>query len=187
MTKLTHKMLGDKVIFKIEIEPTNKVRDWCIAVASKVNCGRCFDVPIIAKITEYPYNVQYFISWLHKKEMNDREKLIGNIYTSLNPLDVINIGLDCKVIDNTGHINRTMGFFNYIGITDILYGNNQFIIKRFVDRHDILQYFPGYIRNKEKWDYLKENNMKLNSKQLGSILTGRINPLDWKNLTNGGW
>lgn len=121
--------------------------------------------------------------WLLRKERNEREKMIGNIYTSLVSLDIINIGFGCKIVN----VSDVSPYFNYLGLTEKLYGNNQNVIKRFIDKHNISQYFPEYIRNKEKWDYLKESNMKINVRQFAAILTGKVNPLDWKKLKNNGW
>lgn len=53
-------MYGDKIIFRIEIEPGDKAKDWCVTVTSKQNYGAGFDVPTIAKISEYPYKVDKF-------------------------------------------------------------------------------------------------------------------------------
>lgn len=60
MARLTHKMIGDKVVFKVEIEHTDIAKDWCMTIASKQNYGAGYDVPAIAKITEFPYKIDRF-------------------------------------------------------------------------------------------------------------------------------
>ena len=60
MAKLTYKMIGDRIIFKIEIEPIDKVRDWCVIVASKINCSKGFDVPAVLRVSEYSYKMDKF-------------------------------------------------------------------------------------------------------------------------------
>lgn len=128
----------------------------------------------------------HFRDWLRRDGSSDREKMICDIYRSLFSLNMINIGFDCKVPDDKNVSNTTVRF-SQLGLTERLYGRNQDVIKRFVDLPDISQYFPGYIRNKEKWDYLKKSMINLNSKRFNAIVTGKVNPLDWKNLINGGW
>lgn len=128
----------------------------------------------------------HFRDWLHREEGTDREKIISDIYRSLFSLNMINMGFDCKVPDDKNISNITVRF-SMLGLTERLYGRNQNVIKRFVDLPNISQYFPGYIRNKEKWDYLKESKTNLNSKRFNGIVTGKVDPLDWKKLINGGW
>lgn len=92
MAKLTHKMIGDKVIFKIEIEPTDKARDWCVSVASRVNCGRGFDVPMVAKISEYFYKMDKFCGIDTTEE--EREYLMPGQYMASLELGGIELPRD---------------------------------------------------------------------------------------------
>lgn len=128
----------------------------------------------------------HFRDWLRRDNSNDREKMICDIYRSLFSLNMINIGFDCKV-PNDKNVSNTTVRFSQLGLTDRLYGRNQDVIKRFVDLPNIAQYFPGYIRNKEKWDYLKESKTNLNSSRFNAVVTGKANPLEWKKLIYNGW
>lgn len=94
MAKLTHKMIGDKVVFKIEIEPTDKARDWCVSVSSRVNCGRGFDVPLVAKISEYPYKIDKFCNLDSKEE--EREYLQPGQYMASLELGGLELPRDPK-------------------------------------------------------------------------------------------
>lgn len=119
-----------------------------------------------------------------KKQKDDRWKLYGNILDAIGNLPAIN---DILWLKNYNCDNRhTKYHASLLGIFDIE-GVTKNAITRFVDRTNICQYFPGYMRNKEKWDYLKESNMKLNSRQFDAIVTGKANPLDWRDIVDGGW
>lgn len=117
---------------------------------------------------------------------NPEDKSICHIYRILGgELEIINISLDCSFGNNDNQ--RIIYYFDILGLTEQIWGGQQNTIRQFTDKYDICQYFPGYIRNKDKWDYLKESRMNLNRKQLNAIISGKINPLDWKKLINGGW
>jgi len=60
MPTLTSKMEGDKVVFRIEIEPVYKSKNWCIIVSSRTNYASGFYVPTISTILEYPFKVDIF-------------------------------------------------------------------------------------------------------------------------------
>lgn len=128
----------------------------------------------------------HFRDWLRRDDSSIREKKISDIYKALFCLNMINTGFDCKVT-NDKNVRNTTVRFSHLGLTERIYGRNQNIIKIFTDYSNISQFFPGYIRNKEKWDYLKESKMQLDSRRFNAIVTGRVNPLDWKKLINGGW
>ena len=130
---------------------------------------------------------------------NQEDKSICNIYRMLGgELEIINKALDCKIdennkaldckIDENNRDNRmTIYFFDVLGLTEQMWGGQQHTIRRFTDKDNICQYFTGYLRNKDKQDYLKESKMNLTKRQLDAIIRGKINPLDWKKLINGGW
>ena len=52
MAKLTYRMHGDKIIFKIDIEKEDKYKDWCVVVSSKTNYGSGFGKSITHVISE---------------------------------------------------------------------------------------------------------------------------------------
>lgn len=118
------------------------------------------------------------------------EKSICNIYRMIGgELDIVNRALDCKIEDNdiNRHERMTIWYFDVLSLTEQIGGGQQKTIRRFIDKNNICQYLPGYIRNKDKWDYLKKSKMNLNKRQLDAIMRGKINPLDWKKLINAGW
>lgn len=120
---------------------------------------------------------------------NPIEKSICNIYRILGgELEIINRALDCKIVNNdSGENNRLLWYFDTLGLTEQTWRSQQKTLRRFVDKDNIVQYLPGYTRNKEKWDYLKESKMNLTKRQLDAIMRGEINPLNWKKLIDGGW
>lgn len=59
MKKLTSRLDGDAVIFKIEIPPQDK-QDWCITVASQSNYAGGFELPAVFHILEYQFKVEKF-------------------------------------------------------------------------------------------------------------------------------
>lgn len=59
MAKLTSRLEGNKVIFRIEIEPKEK-QDWCVTVSSKTNLAAGFDIPVVSKILEYSFKAEKF-------------------------------------------------------------------------------------------------------------------------------
>lgn len=60
MVKLTSTMNGDKVIFHIDIDPSDKEKDWCVVISSKSNYAGGFDVPSRARVLEYIFKVDKF-------------------------------------------------------------------------------------------------------------------------------
>lgn len=130
--------------------------------------------------------------WQFSRYIEDSsEKSICNIYRMLGgELDIINRALDCKIVDNDDNDrdNRmTIWYFDVLGLTEQTRGGQQKTLRRFVDKDNVGQYFPGYIRNKDKWNYLKESKMNLTKRQLDAIMRSKINPLDWKKLIASGW
>lgn len=118
---------------------------------------------------------------------SDKDKLICKIYKSMGDLELINKGLDCNYIEENVVPTHVLYYFDLLGLTEYLYGANKYMIRRFIDIDNISTYFPGYLRNKEKWDYLKDSKTKLNTGQLYAIIARKVNPLDWKKLIHVGW
>ncbi len=57
MPTISSTMKGDKVVIKIDIEPQDKYRHWCVVVCSKSNYTGGFTIPTMAKVLEYIYKV----------------------------------------------------------------------------------------------------------------------------------
>lgn len=120
---------------------------------------------------------------------DDSERTICNIYRMLGgELEIVNRALDCKVEDNISRQEQMIiWYFDVLGLTYQIGGGQQKTLRRFVDKDNVSRYFPGYIRNKDKWNYLKESKMNLTKRQLDAIVRGKINPLEWKKLISAGW
>jgi hypothetical protein len=106
-----------------------------------------------------------------KKQKSERFKLYGNILKVIGTLPTVNDLLGLKKYDS-----RAKFYASVLGIFDVE-GSTQNAITRFVDRPNICQYIPGYIRNKEMWDKLKGHN--LNSRQFENIIKSGIGNYFW--------
>jgi hypothetical protein len=105
-------------------------------------------------------------------------------------LTTINRALDCKIdeCDNDRDKSMVLWYLDVLGITEITWGGKgQNSLRRVVDKSNDFQHFPGYVRNKDKWNYLKDGKMNLTKRQLNAIIRNKINPLDWKKLASAGW
>ncbi len=60
MAKLISTMTGDKIIFSILIEDTDKSNEWCVTVVSNIDVGKGYDTPVQAKVLEFPFKVDIF-------------------------------------------------------------------------------------------------------------------------------
>jgi len=122
---------------------------------------------------------------------DETERSICNIYRMLGgELPIINRALDCKIddCDNDRDKRMALWYLDVLGITELTWGGSgQKTLRRVVDKNNGCQYFPGYIRNKDKWNYLKDGKMNLTKRQLEAIIRNKINPLDWKKLVSAGW
>lgn len=78
-----------------------------------------------------------------------RPKLYCSILNAINNLSAINDMLGLKSYDR-----RAKSRMSVLGVF-VIEGNTTNAITRFVDRSNICQYIPGYVRNKEMWDKLK--------------------------------
>lgn len=52
-------------------------------------------------------------------------------------------------------------------------GHNKHARIQFVDKFNIAQYFPGYLKNKEMWDYCKSKQRIFTISELNGIIEGR--------------
>ena len=78
MVKLTHRMHGDKIIFKVEIEKEDRDKDWCVIVSSKSNYGSGPESSRTHVISEYFYKVDKFCN-IDSQEI-EREYLMPGQY-----------------------------------------------------------------------------------------------------------
>ena len=101
---------------------------------------------------------------------NKRCKLYGNILEAVGALPSINNILSCT-IDKTIYTTYaiTIGLFHQ----NEFYGVNKNARIQFIDKFDIAQYFPGYLRNKEMWDYCKNKQRIFTIPEFRGIIEGR--------------
>ena len=52
-------------------------------------------------------------------------------------------------------------------------GNNKHARIQFIDKFNIAKYFPGYLRNKEMWDYCKNKQRIFTIDEFRGIVEGR--------------
>lgn len=91
------------------------------------------------------------------KSKNPRNVLHANILKPLRALPSLNELLNMKTTDRTRLSEST-----YLGIFELLSSHGNRSIMKFIDKFNVCQYFPGYIRNKEVWDRYKNCNLSNN-------------------------
>ncbi len=115
--------------------------------------------------TKYVKSTDYF----HNSN-DERCKLYGSILSVFRNLSIINNILSCNCSKHVVYC-ITLG---------ILYQNefradnhNSYI--KFIDKFDVAKYFPGYIKNKEMWDYCKIKQRLFSSNEFYGIIEGTFN------------
>jgi len=88
-----------------------------------------------------------FVTWLRKKDQSERKKVLGYIYLTMSELKYIDNLFLRKVID----WKRVHPPASFLGI--LQFENNKWFLQ---DKYDIIQYFPGYNKNKLFWDSIKD-------------------------------
>jgi len=99
------------------------------------------------------------------KSKNSRNVLHSNILRTLRALPSLNEILNMKMVNRTRLSEAT-----YIGIFELVSSHGNRSIMKFVDKFNICQYFPGYVRNKEVWDRYK--NCNLSNNQIDDLCKG---------------
>jgi len=107
-----------------------------------------------------------FMSFILKQK-DKRTRLYGKILHSINNLLIIN---DILALKNYNPSAKS--YASILGVFDLEGGSSSNAITRFVDRSNVRQYFPGYLRNKEVWDKLKGHS--LNPRQFERIVNNGI-------------
>lgn len=134
-----------------------------------------------AQSTEY----DKFDHWLNRKERTEREYDYANIFRAIGNLENINRILNCACNTDRTY-QKVSGLAFHIGIfgrnKDDVRGTDKYVRIYFADKYNIAQYFPGYIRKKELWDYLRTHNVS--QKTFYAIIRGETDYLWWiKNQT----
>jgi len=114
---------------------------------------------------EYVKSSQYFRSCT-----DERCKLYGSILILFRSLLIINNILACNC-------NKHLVYTVMLGIFEQndYRGNDRNARIQFTDKFDIAQYFPGYIKNKEMWDYCKNKPRVFSTEEFNGIISGSFN------------
>ncbi len=117
---------------------------------------------------KYNDSCEYFTS-----SNNIRCKLYGNIMLATHSLLNINKHLSCTIEDKP---KRTV-YCVILGLfyQNDFYGGNKNARIQFTDKFGIAKYFPGYLRNKEMWDYCKSKQRSFSINEFNGIITGTFN------------
>lgn len=112
---------------------------------------------------------------------DNRKKQVGNVFKGMNSLHDVNRLFDGDIIGNHGQTDgKYIGIFESEGIDGGGKNNKNRI--RFVDHPGISQFFPAYLRNKDKWDEFK--GKWLIARQLDGIIKGNIDYNWYKKFEN---
>ncbi len=95
---------------------------------------------------EYKKSNDNRMSNFFMKNKNDRCKLYGNILHAIGNLKNVNNCLDMNI---TNRIDKY--YLIWLGIIDNIGVNNYNSNVKFVDKFNICQYFPGYLRKEKHW------------------------------------
>jgi uncharacterized FlaG/YvyC family protein len=108
------------------------------------------------------------------KQKDERMKLYGSVLMAIGDLPAVNKLLCLKIFENNAKSHASI-----LGIIDLEGGskNGRNVATIFVNKSNVCQYFPGYIRNKEIWDKLKAHS--LNHRQFENIVKNGINNYFW--------
>ncbi len=90
------------------------------------------------------------------KSNNERCKLYGHILDSIGNLKKIN---DILNMNSNSNERNDKFYTSFIGILDIVGTHNHGSNVKFVDKFDVCNYFPGYVRNKEQWESYRNTNL----------------------------
>jgi len=106
------------------------------------------------------------------KNDNKKCRLYGYILDALGRLSNMNNNLDCKSNKNIRILSAvTLGLFYQNEFS----GQNNHATIQFVDKFNVAQYFPGYIRNKQLWNYCKRKQRIFPMDQFRGIIEGTFN------------
>ena len=108
------------------------------------------------------------------KSNNKRCKFFGNISHAVNTLLRINDSLSCTYTAES-HKSAIEGVILGIFHQNDYNGNNKYARIQFIDKFNVAQYFPGYLRNKEMWDYCKTKDRVFTMSEFNGIISGTFN------------
>ena len=113
-----------------------------------------------------------FAQYLRRDGSTMREVLYSDVYYSISSINDLNKCMCCMIERENIRNHNLMYNGSVLGLLE----NSNTQTKslqlriRFSDKYNVAKYFPGYIKNKEMWDYLKTR--WLNRDEFYGILTG---------------
>jgi len=129
------------------------------------------------KLSEHKGFDKGFDKWLSRDGHNGRDTEYFYISHAVTTLKDINNMLDCK-IDEKSYIRTYSHYMKVLGLIETKDTGKVGYMRIFVDKFDIAQYFPGYLRNKELWDDLR--NRYISYDTLCAMVTGKVDINWWK-------
>lgn len=112
-----------------------------------------------------------FENYLRRNDTTKRELLYANVISSayfINNLnDALHRTIEEKNMDR--HLVQRGALLGLFERNEV-YTNDSHLRIKFLDKYDIAKYFPGYIKNKEMWDYLKTRYLSRN--EFYGVVTG---------------
>ena len=129
--------------------------------------------------------VKKFSKWLCREGRSEREYELHKIIDAISSINSINkiLYFNTDDITVTGAVREgfELGLFKRdrkVSTTD------KYVRINFVDKHNIAEYFPGYLRQKEVWDLMRTRSV--NQKMFYAIVRGEYRNFaeDYKLQTN---
>ncbi len=105
----------------------------------------------IDKYNQRNSNERTFIEFLRKKD-DERKKLYANIVESIQNLKCINLILNM----NNEYKQDSKTRCRYLGIFKVNGDRGNANTIQFIDKFNICQFFPGYVRHREEWNSIRE-------------------------------
>lgn len=132
-------------------------------------------------------NGQYksFMPWLMRKEQGRTNRELEYGYIRDIRLEHINNVLNCTISNGiNGDVKqpRSSRSLLYMLLSSGIFDKDKNGRIYFIDKYNIVQYFPGYIIKKDLWDYLRTHS--IDEKTFNAIIRGETDYLWWvKNQT----
>jgi hypothetical protein len=116
--------------------------------------------------------------WLMRKEQERTYRQLEYGYIRDIRLEHINNVLSCTIFSNSGSgQSRNTRSLLYMLLTSGLFDRDKNGRIYFVDKYNISQYFPGYVKKKDLWDYLRTHGV--DERTFNAIIRGETDYLWW--------
>lgn len=159
--------------FLIESEDTKVLRKNRAKIILNILKGHAFTMEEINSVyTLFKSNGKHtsLKPWLMRKEQGRTNRQLEYGYVRDIRLRHVDNVLNCEIVGNNNRGNnntdpkqpRNSRSLLYMLLASGLFSQDRYENIYFVDKYDISQYFPGYLKNKELWDYLKTHFVDIN-------------------------